>query len=375
MKKVLHVITSYDVFGPEKTTINECSVLQERGWQASILNLDPHRSPPFTVKSRQRGVTCRGLAAGGVPGLKDLLALRREFKALGDGVVHSHGYKADVLTLVASAGLKLPIVTTIHGWTSENLKVRLYERLQVFSWRFFDRVFCVSNSYRKVGLKRGLSPSRLHLVYNGIVTSGHPAACGTDLRRRIAPKGELVVSIIGRLSIEKGHRAFVMIADRIIAGGRKAKFLIVGEGAERPAIENLVRERGLEGKVILLGHVDEMPSVYGASDVVAICSDREGLPNVLLESMLNATPVVSFSVGGVPEVAGKEEGCLVVPHGDIDGFAARLTELLDSKERRVELGELGVKRVKEHFSFDARTSRITAHYEELMAGAHKEGRP
>lgn len=367
MKKVLHVITSYDVFGPEKTTINECSVLRGRGWNASIVNLDWHQAAPFNAKAELKGVPSKTLDCVGLPGFGNILALRREFKALGDGIVHSHGYKADVLTLISSLGLKLPIVTTIHGWTSENLKVKLYERMQVLSWKFFDRVFCVSDSYRNVALSIGLSASKLHLLHNGIIISdSHASSPEGELRGRLAQNGEVLISIIGRLSIEKGHRAFIEVADKVLAAGRKAKFVIVGEGTERSAIENLIRERGLGGQVVLLGHVDDMQSVYDASDIVAICSSREGLPNVLLESMLNSKPVVSFSVGGVPEVAGNKEGCLVVAPGDITDFADRVTELIDSGEKRASLGKLGVRRIKEHFSFEARTSKVMAHYNELL---------
>lgn len=369
MSNLLHVITSYDVFGPEKTTINECVALQNDGWHTSIVNLDWHPKPLFNEKATQAGAKCHSLDSGRGLSIGSLLALRKHFKSLGDGsIVHSHGYKSDVMTLISSIGLKIPIVTTIHGWTTENFKVRVYESIQVLCWRFYDRVFCVSNSYRKVALQKGLSESKLSLVYNGIITTNHnKLSPATNLKHEIVSNNEAVIAIIGRLSPEKGHSFFIEIAKKILDTGRKAKFIIVGEGDERKSIEGKILKLGISSNVLLLGHIDDMRSIYNLADIIAICSLREGLPNVMLESMLNFKPIVSFSIGGVPEVAGEEEGCLLVNPGNIDSFASKLCTLIDSSEKREALGKLGEARVRNNFSFESRILKIKEHYAELIA--------
>jgi len=375
---VLHTISAFDVFGPEKTVINECLALRDAGWESAIVNFWDAEETPIARKIASAGVRYCCIPSHGKLDRRAVAALRKLIGTRSGLVVHSHGYKADLYSLIAARQEHRPVVTTVHGWTSENLKVRLYERVQAMAWRFFDRVICVSESYRKVARQRGVPEARLVRVPNGI----KPAyASPIEEREReslraalgIAP-GDTVVAIIGRLGIEKGHGLFIEGARRILASGAKAVFLIIGEGAERARIEGLIEADGLGGRVKLLGHRDDVARLYKVIDILAICSVREGLPNVLLEAMLNAVPAVATAVGGIPEVVQSGVNGVLAAPGDDEGYVRALAGLVSDSGGRAALGHAARETIMRDYLFERRMERIMAIYEELGRAANQPNR-
>lgn len=372
MKTVIHTISAMDVFGPEKTVLNECLALEAAGWRARIVNLWESEDVPMSHKARSAGARYEVLRTAGKFDIAAIRALARQLRAEPDVVVHSHGYKADLYTLLAARMAGVPVMTSAHGWTSENAKVRLYERLQAYLWRWFDRVVAVSQSYRALAQAAGVPERKLVVVHNAIRSNYQVPDAGQRRRSRELlglADGDVAIAVIGRLGIEKGHRLFVEAAGRLAPRHGQAQFLIIGDGAERAALESQIAAAGLGATVRLLGHRDDLPAIYPGLDMLAITSLREGLPNVLLEAMLHAVPAVAMAVGGVPEVISDGEDGLLVPPGSLDGFSEALSRLLSDASLRQRLGAAAVEKVRSMFLFDARMQKMLVLYQAALAKA------
>jgi len=372
MKTVIHTISAMDVFGPEKTVLNECLALEAAGWRARIVNLWDTEDVPMSHKARCAGARYEVLRTAGKFDIAAIRALARQLRVEPDVVVHSHGYKADLYTLLAARMAGVPVMTSAHGWTSENAKVRLYERLQAYLWRWFDRVVAVSQSYRALAQAAGVPERKLVVVHNAIRSNYQVPDAGQRRRSRALlglADGDVAIAVIGRLGIEKGHRLFVEAAGRLAPRHGQAQFLIIGDGAERAALESQIAAAGLGDTVRLLGHRDDLPAIYPGLDLLGITSLREGLPNVLLEAMLHGVPAVAMAVGGVPEVISDGEDGLLVPPGSLDGFSEALSRLLSDASLRQRLGAAAVEKVRSMFLFDARMQKMLALYEAAVAKA------
>jgi glycosyltransferase involved in cell wall biosynthesis len=288
-------------------------------------------------------------------------------------VVHSHGYKADLYTLLAAKWTRTPVLTTVHGWTSENARVRLYEKLQSRLWRYFDKVVCVSESYRAVAERTG-TPSRRLVVVHNVIRSAYRLEQAADQARAQARAllgldgQQPVVAIVGRLGIEKDHRLFIDAAARLRGEFPDARFLIVGEGEQREALEQQVAQLGLQQQVQLLGHRNDVPALYPAFDLLAITSQREGLPNVLLEAMLHGVPAVATTVGGVPEVIEHGRNGWLIPPGGLDELATGIATLWRDPARRRQFAQAAVETVRQRFLFDGRMQRMMDLYQGAAAG-------
>jgi len=372
--KLIHTLSASDVFGPEKTVINECLALRDEGWDCQIVNFWDSGEIPLAAKVRAAGIPYLCIASRSKFDVSAIRAFAGLLRENDRPLVHSHGYKADLYSLVAARLARAPVITTVHGWTSENAKVRLYEKLQAFLWRFFDRVVCVSESYRILAERAGTPAGKLVVVHNGIKATylANPLAPQRREHARTAlglASNEIVVACIGRLGIEKGHRQLLEAAARVLPGCPDARFLIIGEGAERAAIEARIAELGLTETVRLLGHRDDLPAIYPALDVLAITSLREGLPNVLLEAMLNGIPAVATAVGGIPEVISHDHDGLVVPAGDVEAYVSALATLLADANLRYRLGAQARVTVRAGFLFERRLERMCTIYQGLAAPA------
>jgi glycosyltransferase involved in cell wall biosynthesis len=131
-----------------------------------------------------------------------------------------------------------------------------------------------------------------------------------------------------------------------------AETLIVGEGPDRPRLEQEIRALGVTERVRLVGERYDVPQLLAEADVFALSSASEGMPVSVLEAMAAGLPVVSSRVGGVPElVVDGETGILVRP-GDASALAAALSSLIADPAERRRLGAAGRARAEERFDLE-----------------------
>lgn len=184
-------------------------------------------------------------------------------------------------------------------------------------------------------------------------------------REELGIDGEtILVGIVGRLTEIKNHRMFLNIVARL-KGRAEMRFVIIGDGSLRPALEDQTRSLGLEPNVIFAGSRKDPEYFYPALDIVALTSLNEGTPLTLIEAMANARPIVATSVGGVVDLLGDERG-IRVPSGDEEAFAAALSKLAGDKRLREDLGKRGLEFVQRNYRKERLVEDIKRLYRELM---------
>ena len=201
-----------------------------------------------------------------------------------------------------------PLVSTCHTWYDNDLAVRLYGALDRLVLRRFAAVAAVSEEVRRRLLDAGVPPTRIHLIRNGIDLTPFTAA-----RPPHPPGSPLTVGLVGRLAPEKGVDLFLQAAAQVHAQLPNTRFLVVGDGPDRPDLEALIRQLGLQDTATLLGRRDDMPAFYASLDLLVSASRQEGLPIALLEGMAAALPLVATAVGAVPTLIQHDRNGLLVP--------------------------------------------------------------
>lgn len=208
--------------------------------------------------------------------------------------------------------------------------------------------------------------SKTAVLYNGIDLTRYqpPAESRAAIRRRLGlPPDALVVSAVGQLIQAKGFNHLVDAAHRL---GDRATFLIVGDGAERPALADQIARLEIGERVRLLGKRDDVHDILGATDVF-VCPSvwDEALGYVILEAMSVGLPAIASRVGGIPEVVSDGETGVLVPPRDAGALAAAIGQLLDDPAARERLGRAGRRAVEARFSLDGAIERTIALYHEL----------
>jgi glycosyltransferase involved in cell wall biosynthesis len=173
-----------------------------------------------------------------------------------------------------------------------------------------------------------------------------------DLRRfkPTKPRNKIpVVLFVHRISERKGAQYVVPIAERVLKK-TKARFVIAGDGPYLPQLKAEIAKKRLDRWITVLGSVPnkEVPKLYAKADVFLMPSMEEGFPRVLLEAMAMGTPFVASDVGGVRDIVSPRARAFVVPSGNVEGFAEKLSELLSDKKERERLSKEGLKHIKQY---------------------------
>ncbi len=261
--------------------------------------------------------------------LGERAAVRDLCARLRPDVVHTHGYRADVVDAGVARRLGIPVVTTVHGFTGGGWKNRLYERLQQRAFRRFDAVVTVSRAQIDRLVAARVPRERLHLIPNASTTRVPFLDRGAARRALgVAPEGRHI-GWVGRLSGEKGPD--LMLAALARVHDLTCRLSVIGEGPLRQGLEREAARIGAAGRIAWHGEIPGAARLLRAFDVVVLSSRTEGTPAVLLEAMAAGIPVVVTAVGGVPDVVSPAEGLLAPPE-DPAALAAAIDDVLRHPE-------------------------------------------
>lgn len=274
-------------------------------------------SSSFTSTLAAAGIEVLRLRVRGRGYLRERTAVAALCRRFRPDVVHTHGYRPDVVDGPAIRRLGIATVSTIHGLTNhESLKGRFLHWLQARALRYYDAVAVVSRPLVQAYAERGISPDRLHCVPNGWGGTV-PLERGAARASLGLHEHDLVIGWIGRLSAEKGADVFIEAMARVArrhASESPLKAVIIGDGPERESLREQARAVGLADlQIEWLGVVPGAGRLAAAFDVFVLSSRSEGTPIALLEAMAAGAPVVATSVGGVPDVVTRAEALLVPP--------------------------------------------------------------
>jgi glycosyltransferase involved in cell wall biosynthesis len=299
-------------------------------------------------------------------GPRSYLAERRAIRGLcrtfRPDVVHTHGYRIDVVERDVAARLRIPTVTTVHGPSMNGgLKGAIYEWMQWTNYRRFDAVVAVSAALRDRTLAEGVVQERLHLIRNawGALSSPLPRA---EARQRLGiSRDAVVIGWVGRLIPVKGGDIFLDAVRRLPEP--RPVVAMIGHGIEAQALARKAHELGVADAVRFYPDIADAGRYFAAFDAYVLSSRSEGLPVVLLEAMAARVPIVAARVGGVPEAVTPDDALLVAPE-DPDALAAAIMEALRDPVAGAVRARNAARRLDEEFSYDPWLDR----YEDVYRG-------
>lgn len=310
--RILHAITPGIVGGLESVVLALAGGQAARGHEVSVAAVvdrepDPH---PLLISLERAGVAVDRIPARGRRYLMERRTIGTTIAARRAEVVHTHGYRSDVLAGSAARRLEIPTITTVHGFTGGDRKNRFYEAIQVASFRSFDAVVAVSSPLKRALVHRGVPAERIQLLPNA--WAGVEALPAGEARARLGlPAGDFIAGWVGRMSREKGLDVFLDALANPAAAGVTAA--ILGEGRDRRKLESRAERLGLSDRLHWCGLVPDAGRYMTAFDAFVLSSRTEGTPITLFEAMDAGVPVVATGVGGVPDVLSPEEGIILGP--------------------------------------------------------------
>jgi glycosyltransferase involved in cell wall biosynthesis len=279
-------------------------------------------------------------------------------------VVHSHNTYAHFYAAIAAklAGVRV-IVNTQHGrGCGSNWKARAQFRV---ANRVTDRVLGVSlDSAQLCRAQDERSAARIDTIWNGI-----------DLEKfaYAGPSHEPTAISVARLSPEKDFPTLLRAVSLAICEVPEFRLQIVGDGAERQRLGQLVHDLQLDGRVQFLGERNDVADLLPRAGFFVSSSSTEGISLTLLEAMAVGLPIVTTTVGGNPEIVDEGKTGRLVPAGDPERLAAAIVEMCHDREAWPAMGILARQRVERDFNVRSMVWQYEALYRELLVARHVQG--
>jgi glycosyltransferase involved in cell wall biosynthesis len=330
---VLILIAADIVSGPGKGLLQYLGYRRELNFDVTLCNFAAQwtkaASDDFVDEVKQAGLSMLFIKQN-LP-LDPLMVVRaiRIQRKCHTNIVQTHGYKPNVIGFFLKMILGMPWLAFAHGYTDDNPKIRVYNRIDQFLLQYANKVVAVSQATKCFLTGKGVPASKIVVIRNAIErTQILPRKAPKEMRALLGIESEaFVVGTVGRLNPEKGQIVFLKALKSVLGQIPQIKALIIGEGQDRQKLENYARVNGISQHVIFAGHVSHVADYYQIMDLLVIPSFSEGLPNVLLEGMAFGIPVIATSVGGIPEIISAESGVLVPP-GDHVRLSEEISRLL-----------------------------------------------
>jgi len=262
--------------------------------------------------------------------------------------------------IVEKNGVNIPFITTLHG-TDITLvgKDKTYEPVVTFSINESDAITAVSKNLKEETYKSFKITKDIEVIYNFVDVSRFNKKPIDAFRKVIAPDGEKILAHASNFRkvkrVKDVMQVFAKVNEKI-----PSKLLMIGDGPERPMIEEMAKELGVHDDVRFLGKQEQIEEILLISDLFLLTSEYESFGLAALEAMAAHTPVISTNAGGLPEINihGKTGYC--APVGDINAMSTFALELLENDEKLIQFQENAFKQAER---FDI--SKIVPQYEKL----------
>jgi glycosyltransferase involved in cell wall biosynthesis len=299
-------------------------------------------------------------------GLQQLVALLRTWKP---HLLTSFMYHANILGRLAGKWAGVPVI--VSSIRSERNGSTARDWMMRFTNWMDD--CCTANSERvadSFSRRRILPRTKLRVIPNGVDIAALSAPDAERVRVRgelgLTP-GEFLWLAIGRLLDQKDYPTLLQAFQPLASA--PARLLIAGRG---PLLHELLQQSeqlGIAEQVKFLGVRHDIAALLAAADGFVLSSAWEGMPNVVMEALAAATPVVATEVGGVPELVEAGQTGFLVPAGDPGALSAGMRLLMSlPEEQRRRMGMRGRDRMVAHYSLESMANRWLSLYRELLAG-------
>lgn len=366
--KIWYFLPELRLGGTEKHVIRLASGLRRRGYETGIALI--FREGILSEEARHEGIPLVSFETGNMWNLKTFFQIFNWLHSNPMDILHTYLFGFHLFVGLPARLSGVPILLSsrrgraVGHW--EKRRHRWVEKLGNF---FVDQVTCCSEeSQRWVLRHEHLPPEKVRVIHNGIdlkdlAARAHPSMIRQEWR---IPKEAFLVGTVANFSPEKGYSYLLEAAELILKKKSNTWFLFVGSGPLEAEIKK--RVQGMEGgkRIIFTGSRHDIPDLIGAMDVFVLASVIEGFPNVLLEAMGMAEPVVATEVGGIPELIDPGETGLLVPPKDGRALSEAVLSLLEDRNKAYQMGLRAQQKIRRDFTQEKMLDQYEAFYLSLL---------
>ncbi|MDH5189872.1 MAG: glycosyltransferase family 4 protein [Gammaproteobacteria bacterium] len=362
----LFLLDNLGVGGSERKTIVAANLLAKRGYQVHLAFLNLNYDIANTINPIINIVNLQ----------RKSKVDRNSLRIIKEYIEHN---KIDVIWAVnlypmLYAYLSTRNIKSIRVYGSSNVSVfrNIYERLKMLVYipvirRLNGFVFGSVNQMQEWMRKYPLGNGNYIVIHNGVdiekFTKQGLFSKSSHAKKTLGlPEDSLVVGMVAQFRVEKAHPDLIEAVKRIMDAGNNISVVLVGDGGTQEEIKTIVKESGIEDRVVFSGMMEDVRPALAAMDVFVLTSRAvETFSNAALEAMSMGLPVILSDLAGAREMVDEGINGFTYPPGDVDSLVNCLAKLMDDRLR--ESMALNAKRiVEERFS----SEHMADNYEKII---------
>lgn len=364
---ILFVITRADAIGGAQVHVKDIAIaLQQDGHKVLILT---GQQGVFNEDLRQaniESIPCEFLRKPINPFLdgKSLRYIMHVISEFQPDLIAAHSSKTGILGRLAGKLAGIPCVFTAHGWSFTTgipePNRTIYRFLERATASLADKVICVSEFDRSIGIQAGMDSKGLVTVHNGMkdITTNFIADTITS--------DPVKVAMIARFDRQKDHSTLIEAFQDL-----NAELILIGDGPSMLKTQQQVDKLKITKKVKFLGFRQDIAEILAQVQIFTLISNWEGLPCTIIEAMRAGLPVVASDVGGVKEIVIEDRTGYVIPRGDVATLRQKLAYLIENESARTSMGILARQKYESELTFQHMYEQTLAVYEEVLANRAK----
>jgi glycosyltransferase involved in cell wall biosynthesis len=372
--RILQIVDGFRMGGAENKLWELIERLDAQKYEILLANVGP--TGPLQSQFEKLGIEMfhfpRRFSFDPLP----LLQLRRLIRGRQIDIIQTTLLWADIIGGLAAWWAGAPAIISWETVTHNgdpyhgNLQRRLgYE----WAMKHCDLIVAVSHEVGdSVRQQRRIPPEKIRVIHYGVdLQKFFPRGQEAVLAKRWelgATSADLLIAIVARLEPLKGHRYFIEAFAPLVKQFPQVHAIFVGDGSLRHELEQQVQQLGLGNHLKFLGVRKDVPDILCAVDLLVLPAlGGEGLPNVLLEGMACAKPVIATRVGGVPELVREGENGYLVPPEDVPALQKALAHVVADRQRLRRMAAAARRIVENEFSLRLQVSRFEEVFDRLAA--------
>lgn len=279
-------------------------------------------------------------------------------------VIHTHGYKSDILGFAAARLAGIRCVSTPHGFPcNAGFKLEMFVRAGTHMLRYFDAVAPLSEELVADMGRFGIPASKTHFIRNGVDLSDIDQVIGTMPEKGTVTRKARTIGFIGQMIPRKGLVDLIKAFSQLYESDPNLRLELLGDGSQRAELEQLAASLPCAEAVEFLGFRRDRLERLTGFDAFVMTSSLEGIPRCLMEAMAARVPIVAYNIPGVDQLIEHGKTGLLAPHGDVAELTRQCQTLLANDKLRDDIREAGRHKVESKFS----AARMAMDYEHLFS--------
>lgn len=363
--KILQFICSTGFYGAERWVLALSKHMPSDVTSELVVTLEPGTEDLELVKQFKPIGTTHQVPMNGrfdLAAVKKLAALIKEHDI---DIIHTHGYKSDILGVLAARKAGIPCVVTPHGFeNAADIKLRFFIWAGCQAMRFAEKVVPLSKQLMADVKKFNIPTNKLAYIQNGVDLSEVEAVRITKQPKPAGSKKS--IGFVGQMISRKNITAILDCFDTLYAKRKDIELVFLGDGDDRPKLEEYAKTLACYDAISFLGFRNDRLQLLRDFDMFVMTSTLEGIPRCLMEACAMEIPVSAYDIAGIDQLITHKESGLLAPLHDIKQLEQDWETLLDNTDYAKQLAENAHAFVQEHFSAQRMANEYYALFSDML---------